>query len=54
VVRVPSDGRKARYSLDPLGDVAPRRLFGRGRSQEWDGVEIAARPRLRGLPSNLA
>ena len=50
VVRVPSDGRKARYSLDPLGDPAPRRRFGRARSQDWDSVEVAARPRRRPLP----
>ena len=50
VVRVPSDGRKARYSLDPLGDPAPRRRFGRARSHDWDSVEVAARPRRRPLP----
>jgi len=52
VVRVPSDGRKARYSLDPLGDTAPRRRFGRGRGQQWDSIEVAARPSRRALPGS--
>ena len=54
IVRVPSDGRKARYSLDPLGDPVPRRRFARGRSQQWDSLDVAARPRRRGLPSTLS
>jgi len=52
VVRVPSDGRKARYSLDPLGDTAPRRRFGRGRGQQWDSIEVSARPSRRALPGS--
>ena len=52
VVRVPTDGRKARYSLDPLGDTAPRRRFGRGRGQQWDSIEVAARPSRRALPGS--
>jgi len=50
VVRVPTDGRKARYSLDPLGDPAPRRRFGRARSDQWESVEVAARPSRRAFP----
>ncbi|HEY1514360.1 MAG TPA: hypothetical protein VGF66_11485 [Gaiellaceae bacterium] len=52
VVRVPSDGRKARYSLDPLGDATPRRRFGRGRGQQWDSIEVAARPSRRAFPGS--
>jgi hypothetical protein len=41
----------ARYSLDPLGDPAPRRRFGRGSAPEPDGVEVPARPEgVRALP----
>jgi hypothetical protein len=41
----------ARYSLDPLGDPAPRRRFGRGGAPEPDGVEVPARPEgVRALP----
>jgi len=50
VVRVPTDGRTARYSLDPLGDAPPRRRFGRGRGQQWDSIEVAARPSRRAFP----
>jgi hypothetical protein len=48
VVRVPTDGRRARYSLDPLGDPVPRRRFGRARSD--DSIEVAARPSRRAFP----
>ena len=41
----------ARYSLDPLGDVQPRRRFSRGGAPEPAGVEVPARPEgLRALP----
>jgi fused signal recognition particle receptor len=41
----------ARYSLDPLGDPAPRRRFGRGSAPEPDGLEVPARPEgVRALP----
>ena len=41
----------ARYSLDPLGDPAPRRRFGRGAAPEPDAVEVPARPEgVRALP----
>jgi hypothetical protein len=41
----------ARYSLDPLGDPAPRRRFGRGGAPEPDAVEVPARPEgVRALP----
>jgi hypothetical protein len=41
----------ARYSLDPLGDPAPRRRFGRGNAPEPDGLEVPARPEgVRALP----
>jgi hypothetical protein len=41
----------ARYSLDPLGDPAPRRRFGRGGAPEPDAVEVPARPEgARALP----
>jgi hypothetical protein len=41
----PSPVRTARHTLDPLGDPAPRRRFGRGRTLESGGVvEVAARP----------
>jgi hypothetical protein len=41
----------ARYSLDPLGDVQPRRRFGRGGSPEPEAVEVPARPEgVRALP----
>jgi hypothetical protein len=43
-VTASANGRTARYSLDPLGDVAPRRRFGR-RAAEPDTatVEVPAR-----------
>jgi hypothetical protein len=34
----------ARYSLDPLGDPAPRRRFGRRGGLETPGLEVPARP----------
>jgi hypothetical protein len=41
----------ARYSLDPLGDVQPRRRFSRESAPEAPGVEVPARPEgLRPLP----
>ena len=41
----------ARYSLDPLGDVQPRRRFGRGSAPEPEAVEVPARPEgVRALP----
>jgi hypothetical protein len=41
----------ARYSLDPLGDPAPRRRFGRGGAAESPGIEVPARPEgPRALP----
>jgi hypothetical protein len=52
VVRVPTDGRTARYSLDPLGDPVPRRRFGRARSDRWESIEVAARPSRRAFPGS--
>lgn len=41
----------ARYSLDPLGDVEPRRRFSRGAAPEPEAVEVPARPDgVRALP----
>ena len=41
----------ARYSLDPLGDPAPRRRFGRGGAPEPPALEVPARPEgVRALP----
>ena len=41
----------ARYSLDPLGDVQPRRRFSRGSAPEPEAVEVPARPEgVRALP----
>ena len=41
----------ARYSLDPLGDVQPRRRFSRGSSPEPEAVDVPARPEgARALP----
>jgi len=41
----------ARYSLDPLGDVQPRRRFGRGSAAEAEALEVPARPEgVRALP----
>jgi hypothetical protein len=41
----------ARYSLDPLGDPAPRRRFGRGGAPEAPAVDVPARPEgVRALP----
>jgi hypothetical protein len=41
----------ARYSLDPLGEPAPRRRFGRGGAAESPGIEVPARPEgPRALP----
>ena len=45
VLRVRVDARTARYSLDPLGDPAPRRRFGRGQQRQRETtLEVAARP----------
>ena len=55
VLRVRVDGRTARYSLDPLGDPAPRRRFGRGQSAQRETLEVAARPSgPRGLPGDAS
>ncbi len=43
-VGVRTNRRTARYSLDPLGEPAPRRRFGRGQSAQRETVEVAARP----------
>jgi hypothetical protein len=41
----------ARYNLDPLGEPAPRRRFGRGGAAESPGIEVPARPEgPRALP----
>jgi hypothetical protein len=41
----------ARYSLDPLGDVQPRRRFSRGGAPEPEALEVPARPEgVRALP----
>ena len=46
----------ARHHLDPLGDAAPRRRFGRGRGLEaGDVIEVAARPSgVRPLPRSAS
>jgi len=54
VLRVRVDARTARYSLDPLGDPAPRRRFGRGQPAQRETLEVAARPSgPRGLPGEV-
>jgi hypothetical protein len=41
----------ARYSLDPLGDVQPRRRLSRGSAPEPEALEVPARPEgVRALP----
>lgn len=50
VVRVPTDGRKARYSLDPLGEPPRRRRLGRGSMVGLEVIEVPARPDRRALP----
>jgi hypothetical protein len=50
VGRVPSDGRKAAYSLDPLGEQPRRRRVGRGSLAGPEVIEVPARPRQRALP----
>jgi hypothetical protein len=54
-VRVPmrSDGRRARYSFDPLGDQPRRRRLGRGSAAGADVIEVPALPRERALPSGV-
>jgi len=53
VVRVPTDGRKARYSLDPLGEPPRRRRLG-GRSMVGlEVIEVPARPVQRALPFSV-
>jgi hypothetical protein len=37
-------GVLARYSLDPLGEPAPKRRFGRHREQDVDVIEVPERP----------
>jgi hypothetical protein len=53
VVRVPTDGRKARYSLDPLGEPPRRRRLGRGSMVGLEVIEVPARPDRRALPFSV-
>lgn len=53
VVRVPSNGPKAWYTFDPLGDAGPRRRVGRARRSRNEAVEVAGLPTVRVLPSAL-
>jgi hypothetical protein len=47
--------RVARYTLDPLGDPAPKRRLGRGGAEEPLSLEVPARPEgARALPGRLA
>lgn len=52
-VKMRTDGRRARYSLDPLGDLPRRRRIGRGAGGA-EFVDVPARPRERALPSTIA
>jgi hypothetical protein len=47
------DGRRARYSFDPLGEQPRRRRLGRGSAAGADGIEVPAYPRERALPSSV-
>jgi len=51
-VTMRSDGRLARYSLDPLGEAPRRRRLGRNSGSET--IEVPARPRERALPSTVS
>jgi hypothetical protein len=51
----PAAIRTARHTLDPLGEPAPRRRFGRGRLEEPGVIEVPARPDgIRPLPGDAA
>ena len=52
-VKMRSDGRRARYSLDPLGDPPRRRRLGRGPAGT-ELVDVPAHPRERALPSTVS
>ena len=53
-VKMRSDGRRARYSLDPLGDQTRRRRLGRGSTAGAEIIEVPAHPRERALPSTMS
>lgn len=48
-----SDGRRSRYSFDPLGDQPRRRRLGRGSGAGAEVVDVPALPRERALPSGV-
>jgi hypothetical protein len=53
-VKTRADGRRARYSLDPLGDQPRRRRLGRGSTAGAEMIDVPARPRERALPSTMS
>jgi hypothetical protein len=52
-VKMPSDERRARYSLDPLGEPERRRRLGRSTGGA-EIIDVPARPRERALPSTTS
>ena len=52
-VTMQPDARRARYSLDPLGDGPRRRRVGRGSTRGAEVIDVPARPRERALPSTM-
>jgi hypothetical protein len=52
-VRMQSDERRARYTLDPLGETGRRRRLGRG-AAGGEVIEVPAHPRARALPSTVS
>jgi hypothetical protein len=50
---MPSDERRARYSLDPLGEPERRRRLGRSTGGA-EIIDVPARPRERALPSTTS
>jgi hypothetical protein len=53
-VRTRSEGRRARYSLDPIGEPARRRRLGRGSAPGGETIDVPAHPRERVLPSTVS
>ena len=47
-------GRRARYSLDPLGEPPRRRRLGRGAAAGAESIDVPAHPRERALPSTVS
>jgi hypothetical protein len=53
-VKARPDGRRARYSLDPLGEPPRRRRPGRGSAPGGETIDVPAHPRERALPSTMS